>query len=49
VSVVIFRFLSWVGGMVVDGRFVHVRDHNMGPEHSSFKRIELMDNIRDIE
>jgi hypothetical protein len=31
------------------GGFVHVHDPNMGFENSSFKRIELMDNIRDIE
>lgn len=44
-----FRILSWVGDMVSMGGFVHVRDHNMGLLNSSFKRIEFMDNIRDID
>lgn len=35
--------------MGIDGRFVHVRNANMAPDNSSFKRIGLMDNIRDIE
>jgi hypothetical protein len=43
------QILSWVRGMVSMGGFVHVRNHNMGSRNSSFKRIEFMDNIRDIE